>query len=126
MLEFPIFVRDTEDMEASASGPDIQLAQSWESPSTISSKATWDSQSHENPCFAKSQEEESPPPPPKGLEKILFQQSDAKTQSSDDTSWNSPLVNANSSPPSSPATATIDQLWSVEGAAITAEKKEHN
>eukprot|EP00536_Pseudo-nitzschia_multiseries_P006364 jgi/Psemu1/15073/gm1.15073_g len=40
-MEFPIFARDTEDMEASAVGPDIQLAQSWESPSTINSKATW-------------------------------------------------------------------------------------
>eukprot|EP00536_Pseudo-nitzschia_multiseries_P014907 jgi/Psemu1/40519/gm1.40519_g len=39
-MEFPIFARDTEDMEASAAGPDIQLAQSWESPSTINSKAT--------------------------------------------------------------------------------------
>eukprot|EP00536_Pseudo-nitzschia_multiseries_P002133 jgi/Psemu1/4954/gm1.4954_g len=50
MDEFPIFARDTEDTEASAVGPDIQLAQSWESPSTstINSKATWDSQSHNN------------------------------------------------------------------------------
>eukprot|EP00536_Pseudo-nitzschia_multiseries_P014262 jgi/Psemu1/38087/gm1.38087_g len=31
-MEFPIFARDIEDMEASAAGPDIQLAQSWESP----------------------------------------------------------------------------------------------
>eukprot|EP00536_Pseudo-nitzschia_multiseries_P010109 jgi/Psemu1/25002/gm1.25002_g len=42
-MEFPIFAKDTEDMEASAAGSDIQLAQSWESPSAINSKATWDS-----------------------------------------------------------------------------------
>eukprot|EP00536_Pseudo-nitzschia_multiseries_P016850 jgi/Psemu1/48124/gm1.48124_g len=42
-MEFPIFARDTEDMEASTAGPDIQLAQSWESPIIINSKATWDS-----------------------------------------------------------------------------------
>eukprot|EP00536_Pseudo-nitzschia_multiseries_P018120 jgi/Psemu1/54206/gm1.54206_g len=71
-MEIPIFSRDTEDMEASAAGPDIQLAQSWESPSDINSKATWDNQSHEHPRFAKSH-------PPEGLEKILFHQSDAKT-----------------------------------------------
>eukprot|EP00536_Pseudo-nitzschia_multiseries_P019465 jgi/Psemu1/60830/gm1.60830_g len=71
-MEFPIFARGTEDMEASAAGPDIQLAQSWESPSTINSKATWDSQSHKHPRLAKNH-------PPKGLvEKILFQQPDAK------------------------------------------------
>eukprot|EP00536_Pseudo-nitzschia_multiseries_P008882 jgi/Psemu1/21714/gm1.21714_g len=70
-MEFPIFARDTEDMVASAAGPDIQLAQSWESPaSTVNSKNTWDSQSHKHPRFAKSH-------PPKGLEKISFQQSDA-------------------------------------------------
>eukprot|EP00536_Pseudo-nitzschia_multiseries_P011887 jgi/Psemu1/30408/gm1.30408_g len=117
----------TKDMEASAAGPDIQLAQSWDNPSTINSKATWDSQSHEHPQFAKSQEES--PRPPKDLEKIFFQQSDgkmmqelstwadAKTQeSSNNTSWNSPSFEANgTSPPSSPATATIDQLRSVEG-----------
>eukprot|EP00536_Pseudo-nitzschia_multiseries_P016084 jgi/Psemu1/44856/gm1.44856_g len=40
-VEFPIFAtRDTKHMEASAAGSDIQLAQSWESPSTINSKAT--------------------------------------------------------------------------------------
>eukprot|EP00536_Pseudo-nitzschia_multiseries_P006746 jgi/Psemu1/15980/gm1.15980_g len=40
-MEFPIFARNTEDMEESAVGPDIiQLAQSWESQSTINSKAT--------------------------------------------------------------------------------------
>eukprot|EP00536_Pseudo-nitzschia_multiseries_P011110 jgi/Psemu1/27914/gm1.27914_g len=124
---FPIFARDTEDMEASVAGPDIQLAQSWESKSTINSKATWDSQSHKYLHFAKSH-------PPKGLEKILFQQSDAKTtqesstwadvkttqESSDTTSssWNSPPFDA-----ASPASATTDQLWSVEGAVVTAEKK---
>eukprot|EP00536_Pseudo-nitzschia_multiseries_P017213 jgi/Psemu1/49854/gm1.49854_g len=65
-MEFPIFARDTEDMdEVSAAGPDIQLAQSWESPSTINSKATWDSQSHEHLRFANSH-------PPKDLEKILL------------------------------------------------------
>eukprot|EP00536_Pseudo-nitzschia_multiseries_P015342 jgi/Psemu1/42142/gm1.42142_g len=31
-MEFPIFARDTEGMEASAAGPVIQLAQSWETP----------------------------------------------------------------------------------------------
>eukprot|EP00536_Pseudo-nitzschia_multiseries_P003187 jgi/Psemu1/7116/gm1.7116_g len=46
-MEFPIFARDTEDMEASVAGHDIQLAQSW-SPSTINSKPTWDSQSHKH------------------------------------------------------------------------------
>eukprot|EP00536_Pseudo-nitzschia_multiseries_P011328 jgi/Psemu1/28554/gm1.28554_g len=61
-MEFPIFARDTEDMEASAAGPDIELAQTWENPSTINSKATWDSQSHEHPHFAKSQEKILPPP----------------------------------------------------------------
>eukprot|EP00536_Pseudo-nitzschia_multiseries_P004811 jgi/Psemu1/10931/gm1.10931_g len=34
-MEFPIFARDTEDMETSAASLDIQLAQSWKSPSTI-------------------------------------------------------------------------------------------
>eukprot|EP00536_Pseudo-nitzschia_multiseries_P009688 jgi/Psemu1/24005/gm1.24005_g len=80
-MEFPIFARDTEDMEASAVGLDIQLAQSWESPSTINTKATWDSQTKKKV-------------PPKGLEKILFQQSDAKTQESPDadTSWDIPRL----------------------------------
>eukprot|EP00536_Pseudo-nitzschia_multiseries_P004976 jgi/Psemu1/11412/gm1.11412_g len=113
-MEFPIFAGDTEDMEASAAGPDIQLAQSWEIPNN---------QSHKLPCFAKSQEESLPP---KGLEKILFQQSDAKMQESldaADASWNSPPFDVNGSPPSSPATATADQLWSVEGAVATAEKR---
>eukprot|EP00536_Pseudo-nitzschia_multiseries_P007541 jgi/Psemu1/18167/gm1.18167_g len=68
-------VQGTLLLWTSAAGPNIQLAQScWESPSTIGSKATWDSQSHENPRF--------------GLEKILFQSSNAKSSSSDDTSWN--------------------------------------
>eukprot|EP00536_Pseudo-nitzschia_multiseries_P001843 jgi/Psemu1/4250/gm1.4250_g len=58
---------DTEDMEASAAGPDIQLAQSWKNPSTISSKATWDSQSHEHPRFAKS-----PPPPLRAWRRSYF------------------------------------------------------
>eukprot|EP00536_Pseudo-nitzschia_multiseries_P017785 jgi/Psemu1/52549/gm1.52549_g len=128
-MKFPIFARDIEDTEASVAGPDIQLAQSWESPSTINSKATWDSESHEHTRFAKSH-------PPKGLKKILFQQSDAKTtthesstwadgktqESSDNTSlsWNSPPFDVDA--PSSPATATTDQLRSVEGAVVTAEK----
>eukprot|EP00536_Pseudo-nitzschia_multiseries_P007389 jgi/Psemu1/17877/gm1.17877_g len=128
-MEFPILARDTENMKASAEGPDIQLAQSWESTSTINNKATCDSQSHKHPWFAKSH-------PPKGLEKILFQQSDAKTtqesstwadaktqQSSDNasSSWNSPPFDADA--PSSSATVTTYQLWSVEGAVATAEKK---
>eukprot|EP00536_Pseudo-nitzschia_multiseries_P010990 jgi/Psemu1/27558/gm1.27558_g len=130
-MEFPIFARDTEDMEASAAGPDIQLAQSWESPSTINSKATWDSQSQEHPRFAKIH-------PNKGLEKILFQQSDAKTtqesstwadakmQKSSNTSlsWNSPPFDTDA--PSSPATTTTDQLWSAKGAVVTAEKKKRS
>eukprot|EP00536_Pseudo-nitzschia_multiseries_P011084 jgi/Psemu1/27831/gm1.27831_g len=59
-----------------------------------------------------------------GLEKILFQQSDAKRQeSSDNTSWNNPPFDADSSPPNIPATATTYQLGSVEGAIITAEKE---
>eukprot|EP00536_Pseudo-nitzschia_multiseries_P008186 jgi/Psemu1/19795/gm1.19795_g len=100
-------------------------------PSTINSKATWDSQSHKHPRFAKKR-------PPKGLEKILFQQSDAKTtqesstwadgkmqeESSDNTSWNSPPLDATAS--SSPATATTDQLHSVQGVVVTAEKKKRN
>eukprot|EP00536_Pseudo-nitzschia_multiseries_P014969 jgi/Psemu1/40744/gm1.40744_g len=132
-MEFPIFARDTEDMETSAAGPDIELAQSWESPSTINSKATWDSQSHEHPRFARSH-------PPKGLEKILFQQSDAKTtqeesstwadgktqqeeQASDNMSWNSSPFDVAAGSTTSPATATTDQLRSVEGVVVTAEKK---
>eukprot|EP00536_Pseudo-nitzschia_multiseries_P001328 jgi/Psemu1/3080/gm1.3080_g len=87
--------KDTEDMEASAAGPDIQLAQPWESPKERPSR--------------------------KGLEKILFQQSDEKTQSSGDTSWNSPPFDIDGGPPG-PATATTDQLRSVEGAVATAEK----
>eukprot|EP00536_Pseudo-nitzschia_multiseries_P016989 jgi/Psemu1/48829/gm1.48829_g len=95
-MELPIFARDIEGMEASAAGPDIQLAQSWESPSAINSKATWNKQSH-------------------GLEKILFQQSDAKTQESSDadTSWNSPPFDVNGSLPS-PATATTCNTLGVE------------
>eukprot|EP00536_Pseudo-nitzschia_multiseries_P016079 jgi/Psemu1/44841/gm1.44841_g len=50
-MEYPLFARDIKDMEASTADPDIQLAQSWESP-TIDSKATWDSQSHKHPRFA--------------------------------------------------------------------------
>eukprot|EP00536_Pseudo-nitzschia_multiseries_P002437 jgi/Psemu1/5544/gm1.5544_g len=128
-MEFPIFARGTEGMEASAAGPDIQLAQSWESPRTINSnKATWDSsQSHKPPRFTKSHR------PPKGLEKILFQQSDAKTtqesstwadaktqESSDNTSssCNSPPFEA-----ASPEAAATDQLCSVEGVVVTAEKE---
>eukprot|EP00536_Pseudo-nitzschia_multiseries_P000727 jgi/Psemu1/1654/gm1.1654_g len=62
--EYPLFPRDIEDMEASAAGPDIQLAQLWESPSTINNKTSWDSQSHENPQFVWSflYGEKSPPP----------------------------------------------------------------
>eukprot|EP00536_Pseudo-nitzschia_multiseries_P017859 jgi/Psemu1/52924/gm1.52924_g len=62
-MELPIFARDTEDMEASAAGPDIKLAQSWESPCTINSKATWDSQSNEHPQLHKKSKKKSPPPP---------------------------------------------------------------
>eukprot|EP00536_Pseudo-nitzschia_multiseries_P004280 jgi/Psemu1/9630/gm1.9630_g len=112
-MEFPIFARDTKDMEASAAGPDIELAQSWESPT----------RSH----------------PLKGLDNILFQQSDAKTtqeesstwadgktqqeESSGNTSWNSPPFDAVASSTTSPATTTTDQLRPVEGVVVTAEKK---
>eukprot|EP00536_Pseudo-nitzschia_multiseries_P016481 jgi/Psemu1/46348/gm1.46348_g len=91
-------------MEASAAGPDIQLAQSWESPITINSKATWDSQSHKHPRFADANT-----------------WADAKTQeSSNNMSWNSPLpFNA-----ASPATATTDQLRSVEKAVPVRAEKE--
>eukprot|EP00536_Pseudo-nitzschia_multiseries_P009572 jgi/Psemu1/23589/gm1.23589_g len=67
--------------------------------------------------------EESSPPSPKGLEKILFQQSDAKMQSSDDTPWNSPLFNVDDGSLPSPATATRDQHQALEGAVVMAEKK---
>eukprot|EP00536_Pseudo-nitzschia_multiseries_P010511 jgi/Psemu1/26174/gm1.26174_g len=112
-MEFPMFARDTEDMEASAAGPDIQLAQSWESPSTINSKTTWDSQSHEHP-HAKTTQESS-----------TWADGKRQEESSNNTSWNSPPFDATAC---SPATATTDQLRSVEGVVVTAEKrkKEHN
>eukprot|EP00536_Pseudo-nitzschia_multiseries_P014795 jgi/Psemu1/40168/gm1.40168_g len=50
-MEFPIFAGDIKKVEESALSPSVPLGQPWESPSTIDSKATWDRQSHENPCF---------------------------------------------------------------------------